>query len=195
MEWDDIRKAKGKIPIGSRVLSGPNQLGFCYFYGFTHARNIGTIIEQDKVAEHVREVENQPRMIAKAVEWIEDRKDDRPFFLYFPMCPPHTPVVPAPEFAGKSGAEDQVNNDPKYGDWVYQGDHMLGRILDALERKGLAAARFKKEHCRRRAPRSFPSPLARKNQTRFGIRPDHLPERPARHHRRYRRRETSRQRR
>ena len=61
---------------------------------------IGTIIEQDKVAEHVREVENQPRMIAKAVEWIEDRKDDRPFFLYFPMCPPHTPVVPAPEFAG-----------------------------------------------------------------------------------------------
>ena len=139
MEWDDIRKAKGKIPIGSRVLSGPNQLGFCYFYGFTHARNIGTIIEQDKVAEHVREVENQPRMIAKAVEWIEDRKDDRPFFLYFPMCPPHTPVVPAPEFAGKSGAEDQVNNDPKYGDWVYQGDHMLGRILDALERKDLAA--------------------------------------------------------
>ncbi len=139
LEWDDIRKAKGKIPIGSRVLSGPNQLGFCYFYGFTHARNIGTIIEQDQVVENVAEVENQPRMIAKAVEWIEDRKDDRPFFLYFPMCPPHTPVVPAPEFAGKSGAEDQVNNDPKYGDWVYQGDHMLGRILDALERKGLAA--------------------------------------------------------
>jgi hypothetical protein len=43
------------------------------------------------------------------------------------MCPPHTPVAPAPEFVGKSGAKDEVKNDPEYGDWVYQGDHMLGQ--------------------------------------------------------------------
>jgi arylsulfatase A-like enzyme len=31
-----------------------------------------------------------------------------------------------------------VKGNPKYGDWVYQGDHMLGQLLDALKRKGLA---------------------------------------------------------
>ena len=54
------------------------------------------------------------------------------------MCPPHTPVVPAPDFVGKSGAEDVVKKDPKYGDWVYQGDHMLGQIMESLERHDLA---------------------------------------------------------
>ena len=138
LKWEEIKNAGGKVPIGSRILSGPNQLGFDYFYGFTHARNIGTIIEQDKVVEHVEDVKNQPRMISKAVEWLEKREDDKPFFLYFPMCPPHTPVVPSSEFDGKTGAVDTVKKDPKYGDWVFQGDHMLGQILDTLEKKGLA---------------------------------------------------------
>jgi arylsulfatase A-like enzyme len=138
MKWDGKPGDQKLVPVGSRLLSGPNDLGFDYFYGFTHARNIGTIIEQDRVVENVKDVENQPRMIAKAVEWIEGREAGKPFFLYFPMCPPHTPVVPAPEFTGKSGAVDEVKKDPEYGDWVYQGDHMLGQLLDALERKGLA---------------------------------------------------------
>lgn len=138
MDWDGIPQNQKNVPVGSKVVSGPNAAGFDYFYGFTHARNIGTIIEQDRVVENVKEVENQPRMIAKAVEWIGKRGADKPFFLYFPMCPPHTPVVPAPEFAGRSGAKDEVKKDPQYGDWVYQGDHMLGQLLDALEKKGLA---------------------------------------------------------
>lgn len=138
MNWEGKPGEENQVPVGSRLVSGPNDLGFDYFYGFTHARNIGTIIEQDRVVENVTDVENQPRMIAKAVEWIEKREADKPFFLYFPMCPPHTPVVPASEFIGKSGARDEVKNDPKYGDWVYQGDHMLGQILAALEKNGLA---------------------------------------------------------
>jgi arylsulfatase A len=138
LKWDGVTRGSGDVPIGSRILSGPLQLGFDDFYGFTHARNIGTIIGQDRVVEQVKDVENQPRMIAKAVEWLEKREPGKPFFLYFPMCPPHTPVVPAPEFAGKSGAVDIVGKDPKYGDWVYQGDHMLGRILDTLKKTGLA---------------------------------------------------------
>jgi arylsulfatase A-like enzyme len=78
-------------------------------------------------------------MIKKAVEWINERaKVGKPFFLYFPMCPPHAPIVPAADFIGKSGAKDLVRNDPKYGDWVYQGDAMLGTILEALEQNGLA---------------------------------------------------------
>lgn len=138
MKWDGKPGNEKIIPVGTKLVTSPNAAGFDYFYGFTHARNIETIIEQDQVVANVKAVENQPRMIAKAVEWIEKREADKPFFLYFPMCPPHTPVVPSPEFAGKSGAKDEVKNDPKYGDWIYQGDHMLGQILDALKRKGLA---------------------------------------------------------
>jgi arylsulfatase A-like enzyme len=133
MDWETKSGNEKTIPVGAKLLNSPNAAGFDYFYGYTHARNIGTIIEQDRVVENVREVENQPRMIAKAVEWIEGRKSDKPFFLYFPMCPPHTPVAPSPEFIGKGG-----NKEP-YDDWVYQGDHMLGQLLDALEKKGLAA--------------------------------------------------------
>ncbi len=139
MKWENPEGGKkGNLAMGATMTGGPNALGFDYFYGFTHARNIGTIIEQDRVVEEVEEVENQPRMIAKAVEWLAARKSDEPFFLYFPMCPPHTPVVPAPEFVGKSGATDVVKKDKKYGDWVYQGDHMLGQLMDELERSGLA---------------------------------------------------------
>ncbi|MFM7182139.1 MAG: sulfatase family protein [Verrucomicrobiales bacterium] len=138
MNWNGKPGNEDKIPVETKLLTSPNAAGFDYFYGFTHARNISTIIEQDCVAETVTDVQNQPRMIAKAVEWIEKRQADKPFFLYFPMCPPHTPVVPAPEYTGKSGAKDEVKKDPNYGDWVYQGDDMLGQLLGALEKKGFA---------------------------------------------------------
>lgn len=116
LEWQDVGVRKDRFALGTRIASGPNQLGFDYFYGFTHARNIEVIIEQDRVVAHVADVENQPRMIAMAVEWLERRAAEEPFFLYFPMCPPHTPLVPAPEFVGTSGAVDEVGKDPKYGD-------------------------------------------------------------------------------
>jgi arylsulfatase A-like enzyme len=138
MKWEGKPGNEKTIPVGSRLITSPNAAGFDYFYGFTHARNIGTIIEQDSVVENVAAVDNQPRMIAKALEWIGKREPGKPFFLYFPMCPPHTPIVPSPGFAGKSGAVDEVKRDPEYGDWVYQGDDMLGQILDALQKNGLA---------------------------------------------------------
>ncbi len=138
MNWVDGKLGdEKKVPIGARMTDGPNALGFEYFYGFTHARNIGSIIEQDAVVAHVSEQENQPLMINKALEWIDQRTPDQPFFLYFPMCPPHTPVAPSAEYIGKSGAEDVVKHDAKYGDWVYQGDDMLGQIMAALDRKNL----------------------------------------------------------
>ena len=135
MNWVDVKKGKPEeLPIGARMTEGPNALGFDYFYGFTHARNIGGIIEQDKVVANVKGIENQPMMIKKALEYLDQRaKEDKPFFLYFPMCPPHSPIVPAEEFVGKSG---MPGKEGKYGDWVYQGDHMLGQIMEALKRNG-----------------------------------------------------------
>jgi arylsulfatase A-like enzyme len=137
MNWVDGKPGEEKkLPIGAKLTDGPGAVGFDYFYGFTHARNIGSIIEQNAVVANVEAVENQPLMIRKAVEYIDQRSaGSKPFFLYFPMCPPHSPIVPAPEFVGKSEVKGKES---KYGDWIYQGDHMLGQILDALERTGQA---------------------------------------------------------
>ena len=46
-------KSERKLVVGDQMTSGPTALGFDYFYGFTHARNIGTIIEQGTVVEQV----------------------------------------------------------------------------------------------------------------------------------------------
>ncbi len=139
MHWVDGQPGDEKmVTMGAKMIGGPNAVGFDYFYGFTHARNIGSVIEQDRVVAHVSEEENQPLMINKAIEWIGQQSSKQPFFLYFPMCPPHTPIAPSNEFLGKSGAKDIVKNDPKYGDWVYQGDEMLGQIMQALDRNQLS---------------------------------------------------------
>ena len=129
-------KNKEELKIGEKMTGGPNAVGFDYFYGFTHARNIQTIIEQDTVVKEVKPVENQPLMIAKAIEFLKEcsLNKEKPFFLYFPMCPPHKPVVPAPQYVGKGGKVGKGS----YSDWVYQGDDMLGQLLDTLESTGLA---------------------------------------------------------
>jgi arylsulfatase A-like enzyme len=68
------------------------------------------------------------------LKYITERgKNEQPFFLYFPMCPPHSPIAPADNMKGKGGISGK---EARYGDWVYQGDHMLGQILDALEQTG-----------------------------------------------------------
>lgn len=139
MDWVDGKPGSEKeVPIGAKMTGGPNALGFDYFYGFTHARNVGTIVEQDHVVAHIQPVENQPLMAKKAVEWIDQRNAGEPFFLYYPLGIPHEPIVPSAEFTGKSGARDLVKKDPKYGDWLYEGDAFLGKILEALKRNRLA---------------------------------------------------------
>ncbi len=139
MDWVDGKPGTEKqVPIGAKMTGGPNDLGFDYFCGFTHARNIGTIIEQDRVVTHVEPVDNQPLMLTKALEWIDQRKPSEPFFLYFPLGIPHEPIVPSPEFEGKSSAQDLVKQDPKYGDWLFQGDAMLGKLIETLDRNKLA---------------------------------------------------------
>jgi len=129
-------KTKKELKIGEKMKGGPNAVGFDYFYGFTHARNIQTIIEQDTVVKEVKPVENQPLMVAKAIKFLKERSlnKEKPFFLYFPMCPPHKPVVPAPQYVGRGGKVGKGS----YSDWVYQGDDMLGQLLDTLESTGLA---------------------------------------------------------
>ena len=72
-----------------------------------------------------------PRFTEKATDFIvKNAETDSPFFLYFPMNAPHTPWVATEEFVNTSEAG-------KYGDFVQQVDHEVGRILHTLEAQGL----------------------------------------------------------
>ena len=72
-----------------------------------------------------------PELTRHAVKWIEtNAASGKPFFLYFSLTSPHYPVIPAPEFKGKSKAGD-------YGDFVVQTDWTVGQVLDALRRTGM----------------------------------------------------------
>ncbi len=137
LNWIDGKPGTPKkVPVGAKLADGPLTIGFDYFCGFTHAGNIRTVIEQDAVIANVEPVDNQPLMLEKALEYIQQRSaEEKPFFLYFPTCPPHTPIVPATEFVGRSGVQGKES---LYGDWVFQGDYMLGQLLDLLDHKGLA---------------------------------------------------------
>ena len=72
-----------------------------------------------------------PRLVDEAVTWIDAQRRDEPFLLYMPFTAPHAPIVPAPEFTGRSQAGG-------YGDFVVQTDAAVGRVLDALDARGLA---------------------------------------------------------
>ena len=76
-----------------------------------------------------------PEITRRAVGYIESQATApkrRPFFLYLALTAPHYPVVPTPEFKGRSGAGD-------YGDYVTEIDATVGAVLDALDRTGQAS--------------------------------------------------------
>ncbi len=133
MRWDGTPGSEKSIPTGTPLLESPNAAGFDFFYGYTHARNIGTLIEQNRVIGNVEENQTQPRLAQKTVEYLSDpARKQKPFFLYLPICPPHTPIAPAPDFLKKGGSTGP------YGDWLTQGDWVLGQVLDTLDRQQLA---------------------------------------------------------
>ena len=57
-------------------------------------------------------------------------RSEQPFFLYFPLTAPHTPIVPIEEHRGSTPIG-------LYGDFISQIDATVGRVVDALERNGL----------------------------------------------------------
>jgi arylsulfatase A-like enzyme len=72
-----------------------------------------------------------PALARRAVSVIERQTTDQPFFLYFSLTGPHTPIAPTAEFRGKSDAGI-------YGDWVLQMDDAVGQVVAALERMDIA---------------------------------------------------------
>lgn len=146
----------GKWHLGSDLDRLPNAQGFDDWWGFPfstdvawHASSIGFDPEYatiprlwaGKKGEEARPLEpydeqNRPgideTIAEKSVEYITEHADaEKPFFLFVSWSNPHHPVMPHPDFKGKSG------NGP-FADVMLEHDHRNGQILDAIDEAGIA---------------------------------------------------------
>lgn len=135
------------------ISAGPLTAGFDYYFGVDVPNFAPYIfIENDKVlGDPSVEKPNDmfgipgmmlpnwkledilPKLTDKAVAYINKcakDKSGKPFFLQLTTTSPHTPIVPAKDFIGKSEAGP-------YGDLVHQTDYTIGEVLKALKRNKL----------------------------------------------------------
>ncbi|MDA7922133.1 arylsulfatase [Verrucomicrobiales bacterium] len=135
------------------ITGGPNDVGFDSYFGISASLDMAPYLYiKDRRAEILPTKRHEeikgtlffngvsgvkspgfdihgvlPRFGDEAVKLIEDRKGkENPFFLYLPLNSPHLPVSPAASSKGKSEAGD-------YGDFVWETDHVVGRVMKALD--------------------------------------------------------------
>ncbi len=133
-------------PLGG----GPLEAGFDYYFGddvpnfapYTFFENNTLVKTPDlnkpndmygglgPMAEGWKLEEVMPEITKRAVSYIEEQSQkDQPFFLYFALTAPHTPIAPTDDFKGKSEAG-------LYGDFVHEVDWSVGQIVEALKKSG-----------------------------------------------------------
>ena len=67
----------------------------------------------------------------KLVTWIGQQSAEKPFFVYFTPVAVHNPITPSKQTAGKSKGGP-------FCDFISDLDISVGRVLDALDKQGLA---------------------------------------------------------
>lgn len=85
------------------------------------------------IAPNLKLDEVLPRFTDEAVQIINRQTksgSDQPFFLYLAYPAPHTPWLPSESFVGSTKVG-------LYGDFMSMVDHMVGRVLGALEANGV----------------------------------------------------------
>lgn len=131
LELYEGRKA-APAPIGSTIPDGPTTRGFDSYLGFHHSASMETVIENDKVIDHMPTIKMLQFLGDNASAYIAKKsKETAPFFLYLALNSPHSPVVPSENWQGKSGLGD-------YGDFVMETDDVVGQVLKALQENDLA---------------------------------------------------------
>jgi len=138
------------------VRNGPLARGFDYFFGCTASWDMPPYawVENERFVRTdlirtrrddgfgrpgvkspgMKPQDALPALTRKAVDYIESSAKEHagvPFFLYFPLTAPHTPVAPNIAFKGRSQAGD-------YGDFVVEVDDTVGQIMSVLDKTGLA---------------------------------------------------------
>jgi len=138
-----------EIDFTGSIRGGPTDRGFDYWFGDDvpnwppyawreNDRLLGEITTTSK-ALGLKGVADGPAVADWKLEDVlpeyatrcsryirEQAKTDKPFFLYFPMPSPHTPIAPNEEWKGKSGISD-------YGDFLLETDWAVGELMRALD--------------------------------------------------------------
>jgi arylsulfatase A len=141
-------KLGNNINFKERITGGPTDYGFDYYFGidvpnyppyafFENDRllTIPSQIKPDTVFGNpgimtpgwsLEKV--MPAITGKAVELIGKAAADRakPFFLYFALTAPHTPIAPSNNFRHKTTMGP-------YGDYLMEVDGSVGQILHAVK--------------------------------------------------------------
>ncbi|WP_167609230.1 sulfatase family protein [Maribellus sediminis] len=150
-------EARPKVDFSKPIQNGPNTRGFNYTFGFSGSLDMAPYVwvendtptmvptkytvntkkqawwrrgltSDDFVHERVL-----PDVTDKTIAFIDrSAKDNQPFFIYMALPAPHTPILPSPEFQGKSGLDNP------YGDFVMMVDDVVGKVKKALEENGVA---------------------------------------------------------
>jgi len=81
--------------------------------------------------EDTKVLDTITREAEQFIEAASEQQETSPFFLYVGLTSPHTPVSPSRAFEGKSELG-------LYGDFLMETDDCVKRVLDALDRHGLA---------------------------------------------------------
>jgi uncharacterized sulfatase len=124
----------GKWHLGDESPSLPHERGFDEFYGLLHSNDQG----RPAVRRDGEIVERHPidqagltrRYTDEAVRFLE-QSAGRPFFLYLPHTFPHVPLHAPAERRGSSPGG-------LYGDVVEELDSSVARIVETLDRLGVA---------------------------------------------------------
>lgn len=141
------------VDYSAKIGQSPVDYGFDYFYGiagsldmppyiyiendhFTYppdheSGNEGakTFWRKGPTAPDFVHEEVLERLTDKALDKIEEYQE-KPFFIYFPMPAPHTPILPGEKYLGKSQTT-------AYGDFVLMCDDMVGRVVGQIKALGL----------------------------------------------------------
>jgi len=141
-----------KINWEEPILKGPNDVGFDYYFGddvpnfppYTWIENKQVLKKPTVRKPHSmygdagvmapgwQHEQVMPVITAKAQHVIrEQSKTDKPFFLYWALTAPHTPVVPLDDYKGKSGAG-------LYGDFIIEMDDFIGKVIATIDSCGIA---------------------------------------------------------
>ncbi|MDP3071946.1 MAG: sulfatase [Opitutaceae bacterium] len=133
----------GKWHLGFTPELRPQRKGFDHYFGLLHNLDgVETVYFQGEggvpllrgdtvVQRPAVAAELTRRYTDEAIAFIEAQRS-RPFFLYLAHTMLHEPLGVSDEFKGRSGWG-------LYGDATMELDHHTGRLVDALERLGLAA--------------------------------------------------------
>ena len=150
------KNANNQIDFSLPLTTGPNTLGFDYSFIISASLDIPPYVyiqnqrvttsfidsikenkgtgfwREGPIAKGLQHQNVLRDITQKAVDYIQEQKNSNaPFFLYLPLTAPHTPILPTAGFEGKS----KIN---PYADFVLMTDAMVGKIMDALQKAGLA---------------------------------------------------------